>query len=134
MTYAREMLDSYLPAVKVDPDTLATSIDALKDCAQTCAADVDADLGEPDVTEMVKCIRLCLDCADICTATVRITGRLGEYEAAVTRPLLEACVAVCAACGDECEQHAFHHEHCRVCASACRQCEQACQRLLAALR
>jgi len=28
-----------------------------------------------------------------------------EYDAAVTRPLLEACVAICKSCGDECERH-----------------------------
>jgi hypothetical protein len=28
-----------------------------------------------------------------------------EYDAAVTRPLLEACVAICESCGDECERH-----------------------------
>ena len=28
-----------------------------------------------------------------------------EYDAAVTRPLLEACVAICKRCGDECERH-----------------------------
>jgi len=35
---------------------------------------------------------------------------------------------------DECEQHAGHHEHCRVCAHACRRCELACRDLLAAMR
>ena len=37
------------------------------------------------------------------------------------------------ACGDECEQHAQMHEHCRVCAEACRRCERACADLLATL-
>jgi hypothetical protein len=27
-----------------------------------------ADLSEQNLAEMVKCIRLCLDCTDICTA------------------------------------------------------------------
>jgi hypothetical protein len=69
---------------------------------------------ERDLAEMVKCIRLCLNCVDICTATAGVISRLTEHDADVTRLLLEACVAICKSCGDECERHAQHHEHCRV--------------------
>ncbi len=134
MSYARRLLDTYPRTVALDPDVLAAAIEALNDCAQACMADVDADLSEPNLTDMVKCIRLCLHCADVCTATTGVTSRLGEYEADVTRPLLEACVASCRTCGDECQRHAPMHQHCRVCAEACRRCEQACQQLLAALK
>lgn len=68
MSYARQMLDSYQGALNVDTALLAAAIDAISDCAQACTADVDADLSEQNVTEMVTCIRLCLDCADVCTA------------------------------------------------------------------
>ena len=134
MSYARQMLDTYPRALNVDAGVLAAAIDALSDCAQACIADNDADLGEQDVTEMVRCIRLCLDCADVCTATVGVISRQAEYDADVTRPLLEACVAICKSCGDECERHAQMHAHCRVCAEACRRCEQACRELLDALK
>jgi uncharacterized membrane protein len=113
---------------------LAATIDALSDCAQACTADVDADLSEQNVAEMVTCIRLCLHCTDICTATVGVISRPAAYDAAVTRPLLEACVAICKSCGDECERHARMHAHCRVCEQACRVCEQACRELLKALK
>jgi hypothetical protein len=86
------------------------------------------------VAELTKCIRLCLDCADICTATLRVASRQTEYNANVTRPQLEACVAVCRSSGDECERHAEMHEHCQVCAEACRRCEQACSDLLTAMK
>jgi hypothetical protein len=111
---------------------LATTIDALNDCAQACAA--DADLSEQNLPELVKCIRLCLDCEDVCAATVGVASRQTEYDAGVTKPLLEACAATCTSCGDECERHAQMHEHCRVCAEACRRCEQACRELLAAMK
>jgi Domain of Unknown Function (DUF326) len=113
---------------------LAAAIDALSDCAQACIADVDADLSEQNVTEMVTCIRLCLDCADVCTAAMGVTSRQAAYDANVTGPLLEACVAICKSCGEECERHARHHEHCRVCGQACRRCEQACRDLLDAMK
>ena len=134
MSYARQMLDTYSRTVNVDPSMLAAAIDAMTDCAQACIADTDADLGEQNVTEMVRCIRLCLDCADVCTATAGVTSRPANYDAGVTRLLLEACVAICRSCGDECERHARMHEHCRVCAEACRRCERACQGLLEALK
>ena len=134
MSYARQLLDSHPRTFNLDAGLLAATIDALSDCAQACIADTDADLSEPDLAEMVKCIRLCLNCVDICTATVGVTSRPAEYDAGVTRPLLEACAAICKSCGDECERHAKHHEHCRVCAAACRRCEQACRELLAALK
>jgi hypothetical protein len=130
MSYARQLLDTYPGTVAVDSDVLAATIDALSDCAQACTADADADLREQNLAEMIKCIRLCLDCADICTATAAVTSRQTTYDANVTRPLLEACVVSCRTCGDECERHARHHAHCRVCEQACRRCEQACRRLL----
>ena len=133
MSYARQMLDTFSRTVNVDADVLAAAIDAMSDCAQACHADNAADLGEPNLADMVRCIRLCLDCADICTAAVGVTSRLVDYDPAVLRPLLESCVVICRSCGDECERHAAMHAHCRVCEQACRRCEQACRALLDAL-
>ncbi len=134
MSYAKQMLDAYPRTFSVDAGVLARTIDALNDCAQACTADADDDLSEHNVTELAKCIRLCLDCADVCSTTVGVTSRQTEYDANVTKPLLEACVATCKSCGDECERHAQMHQHCRVCAEACRRSEQACRELLAAMQ
>jgi hypothetical protein len=131
MSYAKQLLESDA-ASAVDASLLAATIDALNDCGQACTADADADLREDDVDSMITCIRLCLDCADVCTATVGVISRRAAYDQAVTGPLLEACAATCARCGEECERHADTHSHCRVCAEACRRCEQACRDLLAA--
>ena len=134
MSYARQLLDTYPGTVSLDADVLAATIDALSDCAQACTADADADLREQNLAEMIKCVRLCLDCADICTATAAVTSRQTAYDANITGPLLEACVVSCKSCGDECERHARHHEHCRVCEQACHRCEQACRQLLEAMK
>ena len=131
MSYARQLLDID-GASAPDPGVLSETIDALNDCAQACTADSDADLREADVASMVTCIRLCLDCTDVCTATVAVISRRAAYDQAVIRPVLEACAATCARCAVECERHAAEHEHCRVCGQACRRCEQACRELLAA--
>src|ERR1700750_2817205 len=124
MSYARQLLDSYQGTVNVDVALLAATIDAISDCAQACTADTDADLGEQDLTEMVTCMRLCLNCTDVCTAAAAGISRPADWDADVPRPLLQACVAICKSCGDECERHA-HMPHCRVCTEACRRCEAA---------
>jgi hypothetical protein len=134
MSYARQLLDTYPGTLTADAGVLAATFDALSDCAQACAADADADLAEQNLAEMVRCIRLCLDCTDVCTATLGVVSRQTAYDPTITRPLLEACIATCKSCGDECARHAPHYEHCRVCEQACRRCEQACRELLGVLK
>ena len=134
MSYARQLLDAYPGTLNAGAGVLAATIDALSDCAQACIADADDDLHEANRAEMVTCIRLCWDCADVCTAALGVVSRQTAYDASVTRPLLEACVAACNSCGNECERHARHHEHCRICEQACRRCERACRELLGTLK
>jgi hypothetical protein len=93
MSYARQLLDTYPGTVPADASVLAAAIDALNDCAQACTADAGADLSEDNLADMVRCIRLFLDSTDVCTATAGVISRPAEYDASVTRPLLEACVA-----------------------------------------
>jgi len=133
MSYARQMLGTCRVSFNVDADLLAVTIDALNDCAQACMADTGCDLSEENVAEMARCVRLCLDCADVCIATAGVISRQAEYDVGVVAPLLEACAAACKSCGDECERHARMHEHCRICAEACRRCERMCRDLLDAV-
>lgn len=133
MGYARLIIASSARKPPLDSVLLGDALDALNDCIQACIADTDADLSEKDLADMVKCIRLCLHCTDVCGATAGVLSRPAEYDPNVVRPLLESCVAICKSCGDECERHARHHEHCRICEEACRRCESACRKLLAGL-
>ena len=133
MSYAKPLLDTYPRDFNVDTDVLARCVEACTECAQACTGCADACLSEPSVAELVKCIRLNQDCADVCSAAGRIAIRQTEYDANVTRAVLQACVQVCSACGDECETHAGMHEHCRICAEACRRCEHACREVLDAI-
>jgi hypothetical protein len=125
-----EMIETYPATIDLDRQLLARVIDALVACSQACTACADACLSEDMVAELRKCIRTNLDCADSCAATARILSRQTEYDANITRAHLQACIQACRSCGDECEQHAQMHEHCRVCAEACRACEEACRELL----
>jgi hypothetical protein len=129
----REMLETHPQPTSGDRDALVRCIEACRDCASTCTACADADLGESNVGEMVNCVRRCLDCADVCGATGRIVTRQTSSEVRVVRAAVEACVVACVASREECERHAEHHEHCRICAQVCGQCEQACNDLLASL-
>jgi hypothetical protein len=131
MTHAREMLaSSPSPIPGVDVALLADAAEAALDCAQTCTACANACLGEPNVQEMVRCIRLNLHCADLCDTTGRLISRQENPELA--RAILRACVLACRLCAEECERHAGM-AHCRICAAACRRCESACEQLTAAL-
>lgn len=78
----------------------------------------------------MHCIRLCLDCADLCESTGRIVTRQTASDVSVVRAAVGACVVTCGACRKECVRHAEHHEHCRICARVCSRCEQACNDLL----
>ena len=133
MSYVRQILVSSERKSPFEADVLVDALDALSDCIQACIADTDADLGEKDLAHMVKCIRLCQDCTDVCEAAVGILSRQAEYDSKVVRSLLESCVAICKSCGDECEHHAHDFEHCRICGEACRRCETACRKLLSAI-
>lgn len=116
----------------VDPAVLAACIEACLACAQSCTACADACLAEETVADLRSCIRLNLDCADVCAATGHVLSRL-EGDLSLISTLLETSRVACAACAVECEKHAGHHEHCNVCAEQCRRCEKACADLLAAL-
>jgi hypothetical protein len=120
------------PAMKVN--ALVEGIRACYDYAEACLVDADADLAEPHTLEMVRCIRLCLECADVCLATGAMLLRQTSFDPATARGTLQACVQTCKVCGDDCEHHAQHGiAHCQTCMKACRRCEQACTTILTLL-
>lgn len=134
MSTAATMLESYPKDLGgIDQAKLAACIEACTDCAQVCTACADACLSEDSVAELVTCIRTDLDCADLCDTTARVLSRRTGYDANLTRSVLDTCAVACKSCGDECVQHAAHHEHCRTCAEVCRRCEQACRELISSL-
>jgi hypothetical protein len=128
------MLQTNPSSAAVDASALVRCIEACFDCAQSRAACADACLGEDDPKSLARCIRLNLDCADMCDATGRVLSRLTAFEPRMARAALGACAEACRVCGDECEQHGQHGmEHCRMCSEACRRCERACNAVLSAI-
>ena len=76
-------------------------------------------------------IRVALDCANVCDATARIATRQSRPDIRLVRAMIGACAAACVACAEECDRHAAHREHRRICADVCRRCEAACDEVLA---
>ena len=130
MNHVQDMLRTHPGERQVNIEPLATAIEACFNCAQTCTACADACLGESQVQELTACIRLNLDCADICATTGRLITRQTAVDQRLWRDQLQACITACEVCGTECQQHANMHDHCRVCAEACRTCAEACRDLL----
>jgi hypothetical protein len=116
-----------------DLAALVDCVDECADCAGVCVVCADACLAEDDVRTLIRCIRLCLDCTDACIDAGRILSRQTDPDPGTQRSALEACLIACRAAATECERHAAHHEHCRICAEECRRCEATCDTLLAGL-
>ena len=97
----------------------------LNNCVTECNHCATACLDEQDVKMLAKCIKLDIDCADICNLTASLLARGSEHG----HHLLQECTEVCNACAEECDKHAeMGMEHCRACAEACRACADACRR------
>ena len=133
MTLAEDMLNAHPRASTVERATLLECIEACSACTQSCTSCADASLAEDDLPVLVRSIRLCLDCSDTCAATGRVVTRQTEFDATEVRAIVEACATICGFCAEECERHASHHEHCRICAEVCRRCEKACKALISIL-
>jgi hypothetical protein len=132
MTFS-EIFKLHMPPTTLDRDLLLCCIQECLDCGASCTACADDCLSEEDRADMVRCIRLDLDCADVCGATARILTRQTTPDLRLIRASVEACAVACLVCAEECELHASRHEHCRLCAEMCRRCKQACDDLLPTL-
>jgi len=78
MHHVTKMLESHPQATA--NEALARCIEQCFACALTCTSCADACLGEDQVQELVRCIRLTLDCADVCDATGRVVTRQTSSE------------------------------------------------------
>lgn len=133
-TSTEKMIKTSPGAAGRDTSSLAKCIDACFEAAQTCTSCADACLGEKNLDALRRCIRLNLDCADLCETTGRLLSRVSQGgSATLAQSLAQACAQACGECAAECEKHAtgMKMEHCKMCAEACRRCEAACRALRA---
>lgn len=133
MNYTYQVLSSRPRQNQLELEALMVCLRACAACAQSCVACAHACLDEVVGDELVTCIRLSLDCVDVCLATGRLLSGLTAVDLMLWRNQLQACRAACQRCAEACSQHTASHEHCWICAETCHQCERACQSLLATL-
>lgn len=103
-------------------------------CGAICNSCADACLAETTGAEpmdMSQCIRLNLDCADLCLATSRIATRRTGHDVSLIRTVLKACIEACQRCGAECGKH--ETAHCQRCATMCNECVEDCLYALSAI-
>ncbi|HLG03593.1 MAG TPA: four-helix bundle copper-binding protein [Bacteroidia bacterium] len=97
-------------------------MDALAQCAAECNHCATACLDEKDIMMLTRCIRLDIDCAEICSLAGGFVARGSESY----KRVLKLCAEICEACAKECDTHT-HMEHCSRCARACRDCADSCK-------
>jgi hypothetical protein len=125
-----EMLKSMPQPLFAARDMLIDCIRACSMCQQACVACADACLGAKAVEPLKRCIRVNLDCADICAATERVLSRQESPDLGLLRHQVDSLAIACRACAAECARHKDTYDHCRLCMEACRACEQACNDLM----
>ena len=129
--HVHEMIRTHPDVQGSTADRLLRCIEECYGCAQACTSCADACLAESSVDQLRQCIRLNLDCADICATTGALASRRTGSNVEVLRAVIGACELACRRCGEECQRHAGMHEHCRICADACTRCAEACSAALA---
>lgn len=97
-------------------------ISALNACAAECNHCTVACLDEQDVKMLARCIKLEIDCAEICRLAVSFLARGSAHAVHI----LKECAEICELCATECEKHK-HMDHCKRCAEVCRKCAEECK-------
>ena len=99
-------------------ENLLLCVDACNTCAVAC-------LDEENASKMKNCIKMDLDCAEICQTSINFITRDSLY----TKEILQMCFKLCEACALECGIHTGM-EHCVKCAERCKQCANECKKHL----
>lgn len=105
-------------------DVYSELVESLENCVAACNNCASSCLDEDNVQAMRMCIKLDLDCADVCHMALKLLARDSNHAASV----VVLCMGICAECAAECEKH--EHEHCQLCANVCRRCENHCRSYL----
>ena len=105
-------------------DVYSELVESLENCVASCNNCASSCLDEENVQEMTACIKLDLDCGDVCHMALKLLARDSNHAVSV----VQLCMGICAECAAECEKH--DHDHCQLCAEACRRCEEHCRNYL----
>jgi len=99
-------------------------INACNDCARSCLQCSSGCLKESNVKDMVGCIALDMECANIChlVATSIAQGHSHTFK------VCKLCLDILEKCVSECSKHSM--AHCKKCVQACNDCASACRAML----
>jgi len=111
----------------VHRDLPAECIDACSVCEFACLACAEASLAERELTPLSRCVRLALDCAEVCLATRSLMVEALLIAPRLVQAQLDVCARLCAACEAECARHWVPDDYFGVCARACARCEFLCR-------
>lgn len=100
---------------------MTTLIEKLCECQAMCKYCFNACLEEDNVQMMTRCIKLDVECAEICGLAISSVS----YEGGFTPGILKICAEACRKCAEECRKHQYIH--CLECAKACEECAKACE-------
>lgn len=106
-------------------DKFQSCIDACMECSIECIHCANACLDEKDVQNLRRCIRLNLECADMCILASKMMAAGSEF----ANEICNMCAKVCQACGEECGSHS-HMDHCRKCSEVCMRCAEECRAMV----
>jgi hypothetical protein len=106
----------------VHAKSLAHCIEVFLRCSISCTACADECLDEPDIALLRRCVRLNLDCADVCGTAARLLSRRGDPDLPTLRAQLESCVDIASRCASENQKHADDFEYCKLTAEMCLAC------------
>ena len=119
--------------MQTTPDQYKAAISVCQSCVNICNTCSDDMIGMESYDNqelMARCIRLCRECADICSLAVSWMSR----SSLLSKQICRLCAEVCNACAEACEQHAPHHKLCGPCAEECRRCTAVCMEMAGAAR
>lgn len=131
--HAHEMAAAHPRATANLNDLLIACVEECYACAQASTSCADACAGSQSVADLVQCIRLCHDNADVCLAAGALATRRTGSNTPTLRLMLQTCAMACRACGEECHRHSADHDHCRLCAEVALRCAWACDQALRTL-
>lgn len=104
-----------------------TDMSVLEACLDACSACEQASI--VCSMEMTPCAPACMNCAAMCNTMMNCMLRMQGMTREVTMSMLDATIATCQMCMDECMAHAEDSEVSRMCAQSCKACMDACMAL-----
>lgn len=109
--------------VIVNSETLLL-LNYIYECQTKCKSCFNRCLEEQSLDVMRKCLKLTVECANVCELTASSIMFEGDF----SPEMLEICISSCEACRIECSTH--NNIYCAECAAMCGECSEACRKYI----